>query len=545
MGGFMQGLGHVLKAGFEATPSGQRYQEVQHEKQQEQLAQEEADRQFADYIQAKGGRFVHNGIVQRDHVTPNGEVLSNALLDKAGGEGRQIISHGTGKNKMQWELPSADEQIGVIKGREAHAFALGAPVRQATAEETARNLGANKGAETTAQLGAQATAANTERNTRGIEAPDWLARTLPGTAGRKYLPAELDPLITAATTSEARDTAITQTKLTSAMQDLTTVGDQKEYDAWRQRHPEVPAGDVFNPTIQERMIMRNIPVADQPKYREELLKLQFMKADPAEITSEIDKAVDPVKFPAANADLKIQVAQHQKQGDIHAARGAIADTVKRRAQHEEEVLKETDPRLSAKRINEAVSIEVAKARLAPNGFSAITDPSARNRAEVDYGKSAKAAGDTIADARRVKALIAQAQNGNPAAPGVIPIAELRTFVNRVTAQELKQVSTGAGAAVDRIEGFVKGYTEGQPIPPSVLNGMKQIADLQEQLASQKHASEVQVLNGMYGSRVNPVDFNANVAGTGGKIVVTAPDGSKHPFDTQAQADAFKKLAGIK
>lgn len=31
----------------------------------------------------------------------------------------------------------------------------------------------------------------------------------------------------------------------------------------------------------------------------------------------------------------------------------------------------------------------------------------------------------------------------------------------------------------------------------------------------------------------------------GKIVVTAPDGSKHPFDTQAQADAFKKLANIK
>jgi hypothetical protein len=33
-------------------------------------------------------------------------------------------------------------------------------------------------------------------------------------------------------------------------------------------------------------------------------------------------------------------------------------------------------------------------------------------------------------------------------------------------------------------------------------------------------------------------------GTSGKIIVTAPDGSTHPFDTQAQADKFKKLAGI-
>lgn len=34
------------------------------------------------------------------------------------------------------------------------------------------------------------------------------------------------------------------------------------------------------------------------------------------------------------------------------------------------------------------------------------------------------------------------------------------------------------------------------------------------------------------------------SGGGGKFSVTAPDGSVHPFDTQAQADAFKKLAGI-
>ena len=36
-----------------------------------------------------------------------------------------------------------------------------------------------------------------------------------------------------------------------------------------------------------------------------------------------------------------------------------------------------------------------------------------------------------------------------------------------------------------------------------------------------------------------------VGGASGQIVVTAPDGSKHPFASQAEADAFKKLAGIK
>lgn len=37
--------------------------------------------------------------------------------------------------------------------------------------------------------------------------------------------------------------------------------------------------------------------------------------------------------------------------------------------------------------------------------------------------------------------------------------------------------------------------------------------------------------------------NTNAAPQG-KIIVSAPDGSTHPFDTQAQADAFKKLAHI-
>jgi hypothetical protein len=35
------------------------------------------------------------------------------------------------------------------------------------------------------------------------------------------------------------------------------------------------------------------------------------------------------------------------------------------------------------------------------------------------------------------------------------------------------------------------------------------------------------------------------SGNTGKITVTAPDGSVHPFATQQQANTFKKLAGIK
>lgn len=39
-------------------------------------------------------------------------------------------------------------------------------------------------------------------------------------------------------------------------------------------------------------------------------------------------------------------------------------------------------------------------------------------------------------------------------------------------------------------------------------------------------------------------YKARASGAGGQVVVTAPDGSKHTFATKAEADNFKRLAGI-
>lgn len=46
---------------------------------------------------------------------------------------------------------------------------------------------------------------------------------------------------------------------------------------------------------------------------------------------------------------------------------------------------------------------------------------------------------------------------------------------------------------------------------------------------------------------DPADFESGSSKTSpvAQIVIAAPDGSKHPFATQAEAEAFKKLAGIK
>ncbi len=51
--------------------------------------------------------------------------------------------------------------------------------------------------------------------------------------------------------------------------------------------------------------------------------------------------------------------------------------------------------------------------------------------------------------------------------------------------------------------------------------------------------------GVAGARPSNIYAPPPVQPAGGSISVTAPDGSKHAFATQAQADTFKKLAGIK
>lgn len=77
-----------------------------------------------------------------------------------------------------------------------------------------------------------------------------------------------------------------------------------------------------------------------------------------------------------------------------------------------------------------------------------------------------------------------------------------------------------GPLADKLTVWAQKLSKGQPLDDNARNDM---------LAAAKAV----------------LDSKAPSKGAAGKISVTAPDGSVHPFDTQAQADAFKKLAGIK
>lgn len=158
------------------------------------------------------------------------------------------------------------------------------------------------------------------------------------------------------------------------------------------------------------------------------------------------------------------------------------------------------------KIATAVKQQAALAANSPEMFADITDPFSRHAAQADYQKNTEAYLDKAGTAQQLKDFISAAQSGNKAAPGLIPLSELRTVVNRVNRQELDQVSSGAGSVVDRVQGWLNGATEGQKIPPAVMQGMNQIADIESVNARAVYVNKVNAQKAATGGRnVRPVD----------------------------------------
>lgn len=131
-------------------------------------------------------------------------------------------------------------------------------------------------------------------------------------------------------------------------------------------------------------------------------------------------------------------------------------------------------------------------------FQKILDPSSVVR-ESEYARSASG----ISMLGRLQGYMDKLQSGGAG----VPDAELAQMVQ--TARELKDgMAANTTQQRSRIESMAKKYK----IAPEMI----------------------------FGAEPPP-----STAALSGQIIVVAPDGSKHPFETQAQADTFKKLAGIK
>jgi hypothetical protein len=164
--------------------------------------------------------------------------------------------------------------------------------------------------------------------------------------------------------------------------------------------------------------------------------------------------------------------------------------------------------------------------------------------------------EKIADAR---AMI----NGNAEAQGLGIPKVLTALVGgqgtgvRITQAELESIAHARGISGD-VEGTINKWSGKGALSQQQQKQLTQIMDDVKARLLQKQAIASDTLDTINGAttreqiiaadkaaRKRLSDLETGGNGGGGKVSVTAPDGSVHPFDTQAQADAFKKIAGIK
>jgi hypothetical protein len=268
-------------------------------------------------------------------------------------------------------------------------------------------------------------------------------------------------------------------------------------------------------------------------------KLGLMRdgANPATLGAKVDALIDPVKYPQANRDARAAGALAAQSGDPakigeavqHVYDQQVGDIAKAKALVPVEVAKSvaTARATAPVEIQRAVDTQIALAKNSPDAFAGIVDPFARHQAMTQYAADSKEYADSVAASRQLGDLITAAQGGNKAAPGVIPIQELRGFVNRVNATELRAVSSGAGSLLDKLQGFVNGAAEGQPIPPDILAATKQIADLQERAAVRKYDLKLQFIR-QQGGKVEGIKLPDSQQASYQK---TAKDASGHEIGT--------------
>jgi hypothetical protein len=248
-------------------------------------------------------------------------------------------------------------------------------------------------------------------------------------------------------------------------------------------------------------------------------ELNALSDTPTDVKAKVAASIDPIKYPEIYArtvaniqnapTLPLKNAALMKGSEEIATREREMDPAHRAAVIADEIKKAVSIKSATIPMEIAADVQkqVQLAALSPDAFAGIYDPRARAQAETAYRQDSAKYADEVSDAKRLQDFVGAAQSGNKAAPGLIGVTELRGLVNRVNSQELQAVGSAAGSAYDRLVGHLKGWTEGEPIPPEVLKDTKIIADAMQSAADRKYLSKLAVNKATFGASPPPVDLS--------------------------------------
>lgn len=258
--------------------------------------------------------------------------------------------------------------------------------------------------------------------------------------------------------------------------------------------------------------------------------MQEALKDPTKGAAAIDAALPPTADPAANQGYKAAWTAAMQAGSPEAA----AKIVEAAAQHAASL----SPATTAKKVQDAVSIEraitplkiaqqVATARamrqgdnpalagVAPADIPRVN--SSAQKLDQDYIKAKTSAED-------IETVLNLATAGNKAAGANVPLVGVGALnaingIKRINSAEIAQYGT-AGSLLDKIQGKLQGWTEGQPIPKDVLSDMKALHDQLAQGSWRTYTQGLDAINKRSGAKLAPtVDAPKSIS----SAVTAVPD----------------------
>lgn len=303
--------------------------------------------------------------------------------------------------------------------------------------------------------------------------------------------------------------------------------------------------------------------------------MQSALANPQAGAAAIDQAIPASLDPQINASYKAAWQAAMASGNPEAAAHVVAAA----AGHAATLVTPGNPVMQAGKVSEAkamLPIEVNKAvaterataplktaqavatQQALNAGSgaalASVPPHLVPAATSAYAKSGEALAGAQASAAEMQDIINLARGGNKVAYAYAPTTGVLTIntangVKRVNMAEIGSYQ-GAGSLLDKIKGYLGKQATGASIPADVLDDMEKLHGTVAQVAAQKHAQEVQVINKTYGAKFEPIKLGGGApsasGGAGAKVYSQADVDAAvqaHPGLTAAQADAAFKAKG--
>jgi hypothetical protein len=189
-----------------------------------------------------------------------------------------------------------------------------------------------------------------------------------------------------------------------------------------------------------------------------------------------------------------------------------------------------------------VAIQNAETKAGSPALSGVA-PRSVQAASADYQKSGKDLANAVAAQQEMQDMVNLMRSRNKVAYAYSPVTGVLTInsangTKRVNMAEIEQYG-GAGSALDRIKGWIGKQASGESVPANIVDAMQEVHSTLGQVAQQKHANEVKVINQTYGSKFDPMDLKVQNSSAASARTIATPK-SKADYDALPSGAHYMK-----